>query len=167
MKSTIPFGLKKAATLCVLKNGRQFLLLKRLKEPNRDMYTPVGGKLDVHESPLAAAIRETFEETGIRVPFMKFCGLLTETSPVEYNWINYVYLAEIDFIEPPYCNEGELKWISFNDILNVPTPMTDWYIYKYILENKPFAFSAMFDEKIQMYRMTEELDGIEVFPVST
>ncbi len=127
------------------------------------MFTPVGGKFNLHESPLDAAIRETFEETGIRVPMMKFCGLLTETSPVEYNWINYVYLTEIDFVEPPYCNEGELKWISFEDILKVPTPTTDWYIYKYILENKPFAFSAMFDENIQMLNMSEELEGIDVF----
>jgi 8-oxo-dGTP pyrophosphatase MutT (NUDIX family) len=41
----------------------------------------VGGKLDPFESPLKSAIRETFEETGIKFDTMKFCGILTETSP--------------------------------------------------------------------------------------
>jgi 8-oxo-dGTP diphosphatase len=39
-------GLKRVATLCILRNKDKFLLLKRLKEPNKDMYVPVGGKLD-------------------------------------------------------------------------------------------------------------------------
>lgn len=159
----IPYGLKRTATLCVLKNGKSFLLLKRLKEPNAGKFTPVGGKLDPFESPLKAAIRETFEETGIKVEHMKFCGLLTESSPTEYNWTGYVYLAEIDSIEPPLCNEGELKWISFDEVLSMPTPKTDWFIYNYILENKPFAFSAEFDENIQLIEMVEEIENKAVY----
>lgn len=158
----IPFGLKKTATLCVLKNGNRFLLLKRKKEPNKGMYTPVGGKLDPHESPLKAAIRETFEETGIRVETMKFCGLLTESSPTKYNWTNYVYLAEIDFIPPPPCNEGILEWIDFENVLNVPTPKTDWFIYQYILDGKFFAFDAEYDEHLNLLLMREELEELTV-----
>jgi 8-oxo-dGTP diphosphatase len=159
----IPYGLKRTATLCVLKNGKRFLLLKRLKEPNRGKFTPVGGKLDPFESPLKSAIRETFEETGIKVEHMKFCGLLTESSPTEYNWTGYVYLAEIDAIEPPLCNEGELKWISFDEVLSMPTPKTDWFIYQYILENKPFAFSAEFDENLLLIEMVEEIENKVVY----
>jgi len=33
-------GQKKVATLCVLQNEDKFLLLKRLKEPNKNNYTP-------------------------------------------------------------------------------------------------------------------------------
>lgn len=158
----VPVGLKRAATLCVLKHNNQFLLLKRLKEPNKDQYTPVGGKLDPFESPLQAAIRETFEETGIKVTTMKYCGTLTETSPTKYNWINYVYIAEIDFIEPPFCNEGTLNWIAFDDLLKVPTPKTDWFIYKYILDNKPFAFSALYNEALDLLSMIEEIENTEL-----
>ena len=155
----IPIGIKKVATLCVLKNEQSFLLLQRLKEPNKDNYTPVGGKVDPFESPLESAIRETYEETGIKVDSMKFCGILTETSPVDYNWICYVYLAEIDYLTPHECNEGKLEWISFDDVLKVPTPKTDWYIYKYILENKPFAFSAKYDEKLILLSMREDIEN--------
>lgn len=50
-------------------------------------------------------------------------------------------------------------WINFDDLLNVPTPKTDWYIYKYILDNKPFAFSAEYDEKLNLLSMTEEIEN--------
>ncbi|MGB5384757.1 MAG: NUDIX domain-containing protein [Lutimonas sp.] len=158
----IPTGLKRTATLCILRHKDKFLLLKRLKEPNKDSFTPVGGKLDPFESPLKSAIRETFEETGIKVEPMKYGGILTETSPTAYNWTSYVYIADIDFIEPPFCNEGTLMWISFDDLLKVPTPKTDWYIYKYILENKAFAFSAEYDEKLNLFSMTEEIENIAI-----
>ena len=159
----VPHGLKRTATLCVLKHGNLVLLLKRLKEPNKGTYTPVGGKLDPYESPHAAAIRETWEETGIKVEKMKYCGVLTETSPTDYNWTGYVYLAEIDFVPPPPCNEGDLEWIHFDHILQVPTPKTDWFIYQYLLSGKPFAFNAEFDENLDLIIMQEEIEDKVVY----
>jgi 8-oxo-dGTP diphosphatase len=84
---------------------------------------------------------------------------LTETAPTEYNWTGYVYIADIDIVEPPNCNEGTLMWVDFEDLLKVPTPKTDWYIYKYILDNKPFAFSAEYDGKLNLLSMTEEIEN--------
>lgn len=159
----VPFGLKRTAVICVLKSGRSFLLLKRLKEPNKDLYTPVGGKLDPFESPLHAAIRETREETGIEVETMRFCGVLTESSPTEYNWTNYVYLAEIDFVSPPECNEGTLEWVHFDNLLDIPTPKTDWFIYQYMLENKVFVFNANYNQQLELLEMTEEITNEVVF----
>jgi len=142
MDYKIPIGLKKTAVLCILRNKNKFLLLKRLKEPNKDMFTPVGGKLDPFESPYDAAIRETKEETGITVENLKYCGTLVESSPIKYNWTTFVYLADIDFVEPPFCNEGELQWIDLDNMLTVPTPETDWHIYQYATEEKPLSASA-------------------------
>lgn len=159
----VPEGLKRTAVICVLKNGNNFLLLKRLKEPNKDTYTPVGGKLDPYESPYQAALRETYEETGLKVEKMKFCGMLTESSPTKYNWTSYVYLAEIDFIPPPPCNEGDLEWIALEQVLDVPTPKTDWFIYQYLLKNKTFAFSADYDTSLNLLTMHEEIEDILVF----
>lgn len=152
-------GLKKTAVLCVLKNKQQFLLLKRLKEPNKNRYTPVGGKLDPYETPLQAALRETMEETGIVLSNMKYCGTLVETSPADYNWISFVYMAEVEQIFPPNCNEGALEWIAFADVLNVPTPASDWFIYKYLLQEKIFAFNAVYDAQLQMIYMQNDLTG--------
>jgi len=158
----IPFGIKKIASMCVLKHEQQFLLLKRANEPNVGKYVPVGGKLEPHESPYQAVLRETFEETGIQLASAKFCGILTETSPVKYNWISYIYLAEIPFQPAPFCDEGILEWIAIEDLLKVPTPPTDWWIYKYILEGMSFNFSASFDSDLQMLSMVEDLSGVRV-----
>ena len=94
---------------------------------------------------------------------MKFCGILTESSPTEYNWISYVYLAEIEFISPPDCNEGTLEWIHFDELLTVPTPKTDWFIYRYLLDNTPFVFNADYDSHLELLRMKEEIKDITIF----
>lgn len=155
----IPEGIKKVAVLCVLKHQDKLLLLKRLKEPNKDSYTPLGGKLDPFETPLQAAVRETWEEAGIQVSSMDYYGILTETSPVNYNWISFVYVAEIDFIPPPPCNEGTLEWISFMELNDIPTPPTDRIIYEYIFANRKFAFNAVYNENLQMEYMDNDLTG--------
>lgn len=159
----VEFGRKRTAVMIILKHENQFLLLKRFKEPNKDNYTPVGGKLDPYESPIKAAYRETFEETGIKVKELKYVGSLVESSPTKYNWTCFVYLANIDWQEPPSCNEGILEWIPYDRLLEVPTPPTDWFIYQYVLKKQAFAFSAEFDAELNLLEMIEEIEGVVVF----
>jgi 8-oxo-dGTP diphosphatase len=155
-------GLKKIAVICILKHKNHFLLLKRLKEPNKDLFTPLGGKLDPFETPLSAAKRETFEESGIEVEDMDFCGILTETSPTKYNWTSYVYLSEIEFQEAPPCNEGTLYWVHKDELDKIPTPITDLHIYKYALQNKKFIFDAVYNENLELLKMSEEIENFEI-----
>lgn len=153
----IPIGLKKVAVLCVLRSEDKFLLLKRGKDPHKNMYTPVGGKLETFEEPRKAVIREVFEETGITIKNVTYCGILTETSPIKFNWINYVYVSDIDYINPPPCNEGILEWVSIKNLEKLDTPKTDYFIYKYIKEEKPFALEASYDENLQLLKLIEEI----------
>jgi len=145
--------------LCVLRSGDSFLLLKRLKAPNTGMYTPVGGKLDPYETPSSAAVRETMEETGIVVSGMKYCGVLVETSPTDYNWTSFVYLADVAYVAPPDCTEGKLEWVPFKDLRDLETPATDWFIYQYIAAAMPFVFNAVFDDALNLLSMQDELTG--------
>ena len=55
-----------------------------------------------------------------------------------------------------------LRSIKILLILNVPTPPTDWQIYKYVLENRPFAFNAIYDENMRMTKMWEDFEGVLV-----
>lgn len=152
-------NIKKIAALCVIKNKSKFLLLKRNNEPNIGKYVPVGGKLKDHETPEKAAIRETFEETGLKFDKLEFCGLLTETSPTNYNWISYIYLVETDLVDIPKSSEGKLEWIGFQEIINIPTPKTDDIIYKYIIDKKKFIISIEYNNKIQIITMKEEIEN--------
>ena len=156
-------AIKKIASLCVLKNNNKFLLLKRFNEPNKDRYVPVGGKIQAFESTYDCAIRETFEETGIKIEKPEFYGIITETSPTEYNWISYVYSREIDLINEPKSNEGILEWVDYKNISELPTPKTDDIIYKYILEKKKFIISVEYNDKIEIISMKEELENKKLF----
>lgn len=152
-------GLKKVATLCVLRHENQFLLLKRFKEPNKGQFTPVGGKIEPFESPRQGVIRETWEETGIAVSDVHFAGILTETSPSKYNWVSYVYVADIAYQSPPISNEGILEWITFENLQTIPTPSTDYFLYEYIAAGVPFALSGLYNEQLSLLSLVEEISG--------
>ena len=158
-------GIKRTAAMVVLRHGEAFLLLKRNKEPNRGRYVPVGGKVDPHERPIDAAIRETHEETGIQVnkSQLHFGGVLVETSPTNYNWQCYIYLVDIDHLPPPPCDEGALEWIQFRDIPNIPTPPTDWQIYQYLMQEQNFTIDAVYNAELELLEMREEISGQVVF----
>lgn len=155
-------GIKKAAVFCILQSEHQFLLLERNKEPNQGKMVPVGGKIDPYETPLQAVIRETKEETGITIEDPIFCGILTETSPSKYNWISYIYKANINYIPAPFCDEGTLHWIDIHDLHTLDTPPTDMSIYEYVASGQKFILDAIFDKDMNMVSMYEELQGLQI-----
>ncbi len=154
-----PEGLKRVAVFCILKSGDQYLILKRGKMPNQGKFVPVGGKVEPYETPIDAVIRETMEETGIAITNPKFCGVLTETSPINYNWVSFIYKMEIDWIPAPECDEGELYWIQEDELKDLDTPPADWQIYQHVNDGRPFVFSAQYDDQFQLISMTDEISG--------
>ncbi|MBV6654476.1 MAG: NUDIX domain-containing protein [Mameliella sp.] len=159
-------GLKSVATMIVLKHEDEFLLLKRNKMPNAGMYVPVGGKVDPYERPIDTAIRETMEEAQIELTAdrLRYGGVLTETAPTNYNWLCFIFIADIERVPPPPCNEGTLEWIPRSGLLDVPTPPTDWQIYEYLLKGQPFALDVLYDAQLNLLEMREEISGQVVYP---
>jgi 8-oxo-dGTP diphosphatase len=158
----IPSGLKKTAVLCVLRHADAFLLLQRLRPPHQGLFTPVGGKLDPYESPQQAAFREVWEETGLQPRELVWRGTLVETSPVDYNWISFVYEGYIDRVPPPPCPEGTLVWVERAKLATVPTPITDHFIYEYLLTSRPFHFDVTYDEALRPFAMRDEWQGLNL-----
>jgi len=154
-----PVGYKRATAMVVLRHDDEFLLLRRNKAPHIGKYVPVGGKVEPFEDPHSAALRETQEETGLQLQDLQYAGTLIETSPIDYNWQSSIYVADIDQILPPFCDEGTLEWIDFDDITDIPTPETDYQVYVHIMQGRPFAFNAIYDEKLRLISMDEELSG--------
>ncbi|MBN2280345.1 MAG: NUDIX domain-containing protein [Candidatus Marinimicrobia bacterium] len=157
----VPKGQKQPAVLSILKAGSKYLLLKRGKEPNFGLYSPVGGKIDAHESPKHATVRETFEEAGIKITNPKFCGTIVETSPTKYNWICFVYYSEVEYSEPIHCKEGVVEWIDERILADTPIPKTDVEIYKLIKENKHFQLAVEYDENMNILSFVDELNGVD------
>ncbi len=152
-------GLKKAAVMVVLRSGEALLLLQRNRSPNRGMYAPVGGHIEPHETPRQAAIREAREETGCTLGEVRFCGVVVETSPTDYNWILFVYASDVQRFELPACEEGELRWVDLARLAEFATPATDTHIYRLILAGQPFFLNAEYDAELNLLFLQDELTG--------
>ena len=109
-------------TVCFVKNKNNILMLNREKWPIMGVWNGVGGKIENGETPDEGALREVFEETGIRVERYFSKGTVSwETSTGELDGI-YVYLYEVTNhfkLKTPYkTREGILDWKSIDWILN-------------------------------------------------
>lgn len=158
----IKTGFKRVAAFCFLKHKDQYLLLKRTKMPYYGVYAPVGGSVEPHETPEQAAIREVYEETGIQIADVQFCGILAETSPIDYNWVSFIYTTEIPYQDPSFCDEGTLIWIDKEVAPSLHIPPTDPAIYRYMSEGVSFILNAIYDTEMLLISMKNELTG-EIF----
>lgn len=109
-------------TVCFVKNGNNILMLNREKSPIMGVWNGVGGKIEKGETPDEGALREVFEETGIKVERYFSKGTVSwETSNSELDGI-YVYLYEVTnhlkLETPNKTREGILDWKSIDWILN-------------------------------------------------
>ncbi|MGK6312707.1 NUDIX hydrolase [Neorhizobium sp. DT-125] len=55
-----------AASSAILEREGRFLLIRRMNPPSADLYAFPGGRAEPGETPAETAVREFFEETGIR-----------------------------------------------------------------------------------------------------
>ena len=158
-----PIGLKQAVAVCILRSDAGFLLLHRSKAPHIGKYIPVGGRLDPHETPEQAVIREIYEEAGVIIDTVRLCGIVTETSPVDYNFVLYVYTAESDAFTPPDCDEGRLEWVQPDRIARLPIPETDPFIYDFVLHGEFFVFDAIYDDNIKLVKLEDKLNNLILY----
>ena len=123
------------AVLCYLydDDGR-ILLLHRAKNPNAGMYSPIGGKLEVHdgEGPHDCAIREIFEEAGLQLESedVRMVGIVSETGyENSMHWLIFLFevTRPIDHAEIPIMqiDEGELLWVEPSAVDGLEIPETD------------------------------------------
>ncbi len=141
----------KLATLLYIRNSRgEYLLMKRLKEPNAGLMSPPGGKLKTEEaeSPALCAVREAHEECLIKSSEKdwKLKGIVTEKNfPGAGNIMIFLmqYKILLDKL-PPACDEGEFSFIHPEDFINYEIPHTDrLFIWESVLKEKaePEIFS--------------------------
>lgn len=120
------------ACLCDLRDEQgRILLLHRKKEPNLNMVSPIGGKLDVAlgESPAQCAQREILEEAGIHVRMedLHLVGIVSEQAfEGKGHWLMFVYrVLPPVWVEPRDMREGRLDWFAPSDLAKLPVPETD------------------------------------------
>lgn len=122
----------KIACLCDLRDDQgRVLLLHRLKAPNKGLYSPIGGKLEMTlgESPTQCAQREIFEEAGIDIPIerLHLMGLISETAfEGSCHWLLFYFrvLGPVQVKTGP-MNEGVLQWHQPEAIEQLGLPQSD------------------------------------------
>jgi 8-oxo-dGTP diphosphatase len=122
----------KIACLCDLRDQQgRVLLLHRVKPPNFDLCSPIGGKLDMHlgESPTENAQREIMEEAGIDLPLSRLAlaGMISEKAfEGRGHWLIFYYrVLGAVWVEPQDTREGRLDWHRPEEVEKLPLPETD------------------------------------------
>jgi 8-oxo-dGTP diphosphatase len=110
------------STLCYLEKDNKYLMLLRNKKENdvnEGKWIGVGGKCEKGESPEECVIRETFEETGIKLESLKMRGVMTFASEGWEDEYIFVYTSDKFSGHITECNEGELAWIDKDKIMDL------------------------------------------------
>ena len=143
------------AVLCYLFDAEgRLLLLHRRKAPNRDLYSPIGGKLEMGtgESPVACAVREIEEEAGLTLDEsdLHLTGIVSEQAfEGAGHWLMFLYDCRVPVAVAPErmeFDEGRLEWHTREALEALPLPETDRrFIFPLFWANRGGFFSAHID----------------------
>jgi 8-oxo-dGTP diphosphatase len=136
----------KLATLCYVMKDDKTLMLYRNKKENdyhEGKWNGLGGKLEQGETPEECAIREVYEESGLRVSNPEMKGLITfplfDGLDDWYVWIFVLKKFEGELIDSP---EGHLEWIDNKKLIDLNLWDGDKIFIPWLFEDK--CFSAKF-----------------------
>ena len=110
----------KRTTLCYIERDGQYLMLHRTKkknDANHDKWLGIGGHIEPGETPMACILRETLEETGLRLLDCRFRGIVRFRSDVYPDEDMYLFSATRFEGTMKICDEGDLAWIDKDRLL--------------------------------------------------
>lgn len=120
------------ATLLYCFNERdEVLLLQRVREPNRGLWSPCGGKLHtgIGESPYACACREAEEELGLQVKpsALHLTGIVSEHGyEAQAHWLMFLFELRPRLSALPKAHrEGTFRFFPRHELDALPLPQTD------------------------------------------
>lgn len=148
---------KKSVT-CFLRFGDEYLFVHRTKKGNdtdANRLNGIGGKLESGENYLAAALRETEEETGYKVTVNDcyFSGLVSLEGGYSEDWVMAFFVLTVPTKEVPIGmsnDEGELIWLHKDSVLNSDYELVDDLNYlwqKITAQQGVFFASSIVNEK--------------------
>lgn len=134
---------KIAVLVYIFDDAGKLLLLHRRKPPNKDLYSPIGGKLEqaMGESPYACALREIQEEVGVALGMedIRLLGIVSERAyprsavagqegaqaPAGH-WLMFCFEVTKRLNFPArQMDEGRLEWVDVEAMLGLDIPKTD------------------------------------------
>lgn len=123
--------------LAYIEKDDSFLMLYRNKKKNdinANKWIGVGGHIEIGETVEQALYREIKEETGLDVISYEKRGII-HFNYGELSEIMHLFIVKEVKGELTECNEGTLKYIPKNEVLNIPIWEGDKIFLKKILSN--------------------------------
>lgn len=107
--------MRSAAVMLVIKDG---LILSVSRKNNTFLFGLVGGKVDEGETPEQAAIRECFEETGVKVKtcVQLYKRVVPAISADGLDFSTYCFYAIEWEGSPQQQEEGIIAWLSAEEL---------------------------------------------------
>lgn len=145
------------STLCYIEKNGKYLMLnrnKKEKDINKGKWIGVGGKFEYGESPEECVLREVKEETGLILKSYKLRCIVTYVSNSWETEYMFVFTSnDFEGQQTLDCDEGDLKWIDKESIVDLNTWEGDKIFIKKIQKDDTF-FTIKFiynGEKLQSY----------------
>ncbi len=109
-------------TLCFIFRGDEVLLIKGAPHKRlwANKYNGVGGHIERGEDVLTAARREVREETGLDIQSLSLCGTVTVDTGDAVGIAIFVFRGEYRGGQIIPSHEGELAWISLDQLEKHP-----------------------------------------------
>ncbi|SHJ61504.1 NUDIX hydrolase [Tepidibacter formicigenes] len=139
----------KNSTICYIEKDGKTLMLHRNKKQNdihEGKWVGLGGKMEQGETPEECIIREVKEESGLNIKSPKLKGILTFPKFKDNeDWYVFVFTASEFTGNIIDCDEGELKWIDNDEILNLNLWEGDKLFLKWMNEDKFFSGKLVYE----------------------
>lgn len=149
----------KLGTLCYIEKDNKTLMLHRVKKADdihEGNWIGLGGKIENGESPEECVIREVEEESGLVIKNPELRGILTFPQfAKDEDWYVFLYTAsefEGELIE---SNEGNLKWIDNDQVLELKMSEGDKVFLDWLRKHHMFSAKFVYEnKKLVDYEMT-------------
>jgi 8-oxo-dGTP diphosphatase len=129
MSPVLPY---KISVLVFIENAaHEQLLLLRAQQPNLGVWSPIGGKLEMAtgESPFECAVRETEEETGLKITpadLHLFAMIAEKAYQGSTHWLMFLFRCKTPIAGlPADISEGKFAFFSREQIQTLDIPETD------------------------------------------
>ena len=130
-------------TLCLVRDGDNYLLQNRLKSDWAGFFLP-GGHIEAGESIVESVIREVKEETGLTIYNPKLCGV--KQFPIESGrYLVFLFIADKFDGNLVSSSEGKMYWINKNQLDNYNLVPDFHELLKVMLDDKLNEFQYVIE----------------------
>ena len=108
---------------CVVRRGRELLLVRRHGAHGDGTWSTPGGNLGLGEEPARCATRETEEETGVRVGPVRFVGLTNDVLDGQRHYVTLWFEGDHAGGDPSVRASDELPEVGWFVESSLPEPL--------------------------------------------